>query len=593
MMTYARKLSWIAVLAIIVSGCDTEAPSGPAGELTLTTAALGLCSDPATGASLQNGSSDFPDGAKTVILRVSGEGLEAPIIETFTQLNGDGQAVVPEIPPNMGLQVEVVGCTDDSIAIWEGVSEPFDLPEAGLEASVNILLTPRDAFARPGRCTDEDGGLADPGQGHAHGALVTVGEQTWVFGGFDAMRAEGGSEKTLTATSSVEAYDRVGSVFTSAGALSEPRAGALVQSLGGTLVRLVGGVTQVRTAALDQPNFTAESGPSSGVEWYDTSTGTTVATSGVTFPPLASVVAFADGRALVVGGVDSSAVGSYSSSGWVVPAGEPDDAAIQAGGFSLGSERYGATVMTVGTQALIWGGAVSAPAGARGVWVDGDSGEAWELTGAEEAANTMFASGLHLDSTATTHRFVVLGGATIDAAGNHELAVNGAHGVLVTVDTDAQTVTAAGLDFGAEAPQLQRAGASLIRLGDGSFWFLGGFQSFGFSAGGPCGGTGACLPDRTVNFDVSSEGAVILNPSRTLELPSGGGCEVGPFGVGAALQADHSWLIVPGFASVAVEGQASEGESPSTHAALMRFNVAAEALCEVEQPAQAPEVSTP
>jgi hypothetical protein len=583
MMTYAPMIPWVAALAIIATGCDTEAPSGPAGELTLTTAALGLCSDPGSGVDLQNGSLDFPAGAETVILRVSGEGLEAPIIETFAELNSAGQAVVPEIPPNLGLQVEVVGCTGTAEAVWAGVSEPFDLPEAGLEAKVNILLTPRNEFARPGRCTDEDAGRPDPNMGHAHAALMTVGEQTWVFGGFDTMTAGGGSEKTLTATSAVEVYDRVGSHFTLSGALSEARAGALAQPLGGGRVRLVGGVTRVMTAASNQPNFTAEQGPAAGIEVYDTLAGESSTTSGVSFPPMASVVGLEDGRALVIGGVDPSGADGYSQYGWVVPAGEPEDAAIEAGQLMLGSERYGATVMAVGAEALVWGGGVTDPSAARAVWIDGDAGTARDLSGASDAANTMFAAGHHLDSTETTHRFVVLGGATIDAAGNHELAVNGAHGLLLTVDTVAQTVSGMDLDFGEEASQLQRAGASLVALGDGSLWFLGGFQAFGFSAGGPCGGTGACLPSRTVNFDVDEEGAVSLNADRTLDLPYGGDWEVGAFGVGAALQSDQSWLIVPGFVRVDVEGQPPESEAPSNHAALMRFQVAAEALCEVTE----------
>ncbi|MGB0589103.1 MAG: hypothetical protein ACPGU1_05435 [Myxococcota bacterium] len=580
MKTYAPILSWFAALAIIASGCDAEAPSGAAGELTLTTATLGLCSDPATGAELQNGSSDFPDGAKTVILRVTGGDLQAPIVETFTQLNGEGQAVVPEIPPNVGLQVEVVGCTEDGIATWAGVSEPFDLPEAGLEANVNILLTPRDTLARTGRCTDADATSADPSEGHAHASLATVGEQTWVFGGFESMTAGSGSEKSLTAGSTVEFYDRVASQFSQSGALSEPRAGALAQPLGDGRVRLVGGVTRVRTAALDQPNFAAVQGPVAGIEIYDTVAGASVMTSATRFPAMASVVGLADGRALVVGGVNDG--GGYSQDAWVVPSGAPEDTAIEAGRLSLGSERYGATVMSVGSQALVWGGAVADPSAARGVWLDGDAGTAWELSAVEDVANTMFAAGHHLDSTDAVHRFVVLGGATIDAAGNHELAVNGAHGLLVSVDTASQSVTTSPLDFAEEAGQLQRAGASLVPLADGSFWFVGGFQAFGFSAGGPCGGTGACLPSRAINFDVAQDGSVSLNAERSLDLPNGDGWEVGAFGIGMAPQSDHSWLIVPGFVRVDLEGEGAESEAPSAHAALVRFQVAAEALCEVD-----------
>ena len=100
-----------------------------------------------------------------------------------------------------------------------------------------------------------------------------------------------------------------------------------------------------------------------------------------------------------------------------------------------------------------------------------------------------------------------------------------------------------------------------------------------------------CLPGASLNFRVNAAGAVELNPARSLELPGAGAWDVGAFGVGAAKQSDGSWLIVPGFSEVGQEGQGAQ--APSAHAALIRFEVDAEALCEVQPASESSTLSLP
>ena len=562
-----RTASLALILGLLSIGCEGDV-SSPDGGVVLTTASLGACT-------LQNGSERFPAQAKTVVLRIAGESLDEAIVETFDVLNAQGQAVVSEIPPGEGLQVEVVACTEDGAANWGGLSETFDLPAAGAEATVDIFLTPQDTFARTGRCSSESDVLAAPSDGHAYAAMVAQGEQTWIFGGFNRLQAESGIVKTLSATTSVETYQRASSQFTAAGALAEPRAMALVQPVAPGLVRLVGGVSSLRTAVSGLPNLAASSGPEMGVELYDTAAGTSVATLAVTFPSLPSVAAMDDGRALVVGGGDLSGAGPvYSAAAWLVPAGQPSEAEIEAGRMDLGSERYGATLVTVGTEALIWGGAAGDPTAARALWVDASAASVVPLMGGEQVAQTMFASGAHVRSDQEGHHFVVLGGAEVSVG--HELAVNGSHAVWITVLGDTATVTP--LDLGSEATlQLTRAGASLVPSPQGGFWFFGGYQSFGSSTAGLCPEPGPCMPADTLHLSIGPGQGLSVDQARSLRLPGESGWEVGAFGVSAAAQLDGSWLIVSGFNRVPGEGEGAL--TPASDAALIRWKPVATDLC--------------
>ncbi|MDP6943853.1 MAG: hypothetical protein QF464_06845 [Myxococcota bacterium] len=549
----------------------------------MRTAALGSCS-------LPNGDANFPANSQKVVLRVSGGELEAPLVQAFDRLDVEGQARVDEIPPGEGMTVDVVACAEDGAATWAGVSGVFDILEIGAETVVDIFLTPQNQFARTGRCPDSATDQSHPASGHAYGAITVDGDSAWILGGFGQM-----SGKSLQASDAVEAYDRNTSRFASAGALSEPRAMALVQPVGDGLVRLVGGVAEVTAAEYKLPSLAATAGPANGIEYYDVTTGQPAGTVDQDFPALPSVVGLADGRAVVVGGAEDLSdpdAPVYSKDAWVVPAGQPTATEIAQRRLDLGLARYGATVVPAGDGVLVWGGAVeredSLEAPPIAQWIDADTDSVTVLDVAAGVANTMFGAGQHIDTVSDVHRFVVLGGARIDfdAEPPYNLAVNGAHGVLVTVDAQTGSVDVADLTslWPSQAGQLQRAGASIYALTDDSFWFVGGYQSFTASDPGPCGEAGVCMPPQTLGlqFTLNESGTLDASAEVSHSLPAQDGWNTGPFGAMAAQQFDGSWLVIPGFSTESVKEAASTSAAPTGQGALIRFEVAAAELCEVD-----------
>ena len=105
-------------------------------------------------------------------------------------------------------------------------------------------------------------------------------------------------------------------------------------------------------------------------------------------------------------------------------------------------------------------------------------------------------------------------------------------------------------------------------------WFVGGFQSFGIG--------GVNLPAQTVHFVLGEdEVATVVGNQHDLHKDGQGqslSAEVGPFGAVVSQLSDGVWMVTSGFDEIA--GSPSASVTPAPHAALVRFEIDDDGLCD-------------
>lgn len=563
MSTHRPLLLLLGVAALVPAACDGAGTGDdgaePASGLVLATAPLGDCE-------WHNGDNRFPADANKLVLRLTGGNIpgDEPVVKAVSRLAAGGVVQLDEIEPGAGVTLDVVAC-DGTDPVWSGLTRGIEIPEPGESVEADVYLTRLDSVTRVGRCPSG----TELDTGHAFASTLRADEETaWVFGGFDSS-----SGTSFSATDAVESYDRVSSEFSSAGALAEVRGLALAQGMTDGRVRVIGGATGL-TLAISGPLVYPTGAPANGVEFYDPASRSSAGGVALTLPAMPAVVGFADGTALAVGGADGASGGTAAA--WVLPA--DMDEASDATEIALDEPLFGATVVPVDavSGALVFGGRTGSVDGDIALWIDIGDGTTTQLTGDSQQGWPTYASGGYLGESGGQHHFLVLGGTDVNAGGTLSFTNRTVTPRMerVSVDLGAGTMTSTQVSLGTDGPVIQRAMGSLVEVGDGTWWLVGGFASFGKNED-VCGAdVDVCIPSSLPRFAVGLQGAPVLAlvaPEVGLDSADLGG-DLGAFGAGALALGDGSWLVLSGFDRT--------GVSADTDAGMARFEVDAAELCD-------------
>ncbi|MCB9785813.1 MAG: hypothetical protein H6744_03860 [Deltaproteobacteria bacterium] len=560
-MTSLRRRAVLSILSLVTGGalaaCDTG--SDARGGLHVSTAALAPC------VANENGDFRFPSNADRVVVRATGGHIpdESPVVGVFASdgAGGPEQAVLEDVPAGEDVLIEVVACKG-AAPTWGGMTRGVEVLAAN-ENSAAVFLTPVDAAA----CVGGKDVPADDQRmrsGHAFAATATIGESSYVLGGFGAYNL---ASLELRATANVDQYMRPQSRFTPLGKLLQARAMATAQHMSDGTLRIIGGVKAVSLIITgDRPPIfpSPDSAPSTGIEIYDPRTGQAFAGPDTTLPALPALASLPDGSVLAVGGIEGSATWSTNVSVFGA------SGSIQT--FALPAGRYGALVLpTDDGHALVYGGTETGDQAGVAAWLDVGASKASALSGAAAGGVPFMAGGQFLGKDAAGWRFLVIGGSDVmNGAGGTEFSTGAAtpRALEVTVAPAGDTVSVRDLLAGSslEPALFRRLAPSVADLGGDGILLRGGLTSLTSDAA--CPGQKDCLPQSVVRLSRVAAGGT-LSLLGAVQTSS-----VAPFGSRALELADGSWLLAGGVSTLATDVDAI-----GTGAGLLRFSVDDPGMC--------------
>ena len=547
----------IVLFAISTAACaDTSADVSDA--LQIRSLAAGSCTQHG------NNNEAFPVGADSVVVRLTGAGLDEAFVERIAK-DGDGPYVLTGIPPAEDLTMDIVACSGTT-ALAAGRTEGIDVLEHQ-KTFPPVFLTPMGGQTA---ClgTDLDKATAS----HAFGASAKHGDRMYVLGGLgDYTLAQ--SEGAAKGTDAVTVYNRLdGSRETLPLRLTSPRAMATVLK-DGPDVWLIGGAS---TLKLNAPNFDLwpghDTAPSCGIERVNLDNETSTCEYEESLPSGGSGTQISATSAVYVGGLEPNGdMGSPSDKVFVVEAGTVTE-------LTMPNPRVGANVTRLSdSEALIWGGGFDVDVSTNALLVNVVEKSFAVLTVAgDSAAVTMLGSVTYMGmADSGDYQVLVAGGTAIKKNGDvvsAPIPPVEARLQRLTITTDGLTVeNVGGEEDAGELMLAKRVAATLVKTGQDEFWLVGGVTSYSPDAS-VCPGQSDCFPAAMFRFTVTGTTAEFAPlGDAVLEM------SVGPLGAVITDLGDESWLVTGGLQSAGTDALDEQAE-------LVRFESTASNLCSVTMP---------